>query len=438
TELGQTTEFELKTLLGFLYFAERNVDFACIEVGLGGRLDATNVVKPTVTVITNIGLDHTNILGDTHAKIAAEKAGILKPGIPCFTATDHPDALETIARIAAERGVPLARVRRGDVSGPTGNAAEVYWEVEKPSPPRPPSPTLWERGESERALPEPSRELIALARKLRQQGTTAEALLWKLLRSGRLHGRKFRRQHPIGRFIADFFCDDARLIIEIDGAVHQEASQQERDQEREAILRQYALNFLRFSNEEVLSETERVLKIISNFVLSHSCSRPLDSPLSHSVGEGGRGGEGETAPVSIATPTHLYPAMEMRMGGLYQRENAACAVAAVERALAERNVELPEEAVRKALATAALPGRLSVLRIPDGPLVVMDGAHNAMAAEALAGPIAALRSQHGIRRTLLVIGMVGGHAPEGVLAALAPDAAAVYVCQPDWKRAIPA
>lgn len=135
TELGQTTEFELKTMLGFLYFAEQGVDYACIEVGLGGRLDATNVVRPTVTVITNIGLDHTNILGDTHAQIAAEKAGILKPGVPCFTATDNPDALEVISRIAGEREVPLARVRQGAVSGPTNDPCDVRWEALTPPTP---------------------------------------------------------------------------------------------------------------------------------------------------------------------------------------------------------------------------------------------------------------------------------------------------------------
>ena len=119
TEFGQTTEFELKTALGFCWFAEQNVDYACVEVGLGGRLDATNIVKPLVTVITNIGLDHTQILGDTHALIAAEKAGIIKPGVPCITATDHPDALDVIARIAQERNAPLAFVRRGDATTPT-------------------------------------------------------------------------------------------------------------------------------------------------------------------------------------------------------------------------------------------------------------------------------------------------------------------------------
>lgn len=112
TPYGQTTEFELKTAAGLLHFAESQVDFAAIEVGLGGRLDATNVVEPDSCVITNIGLDHTQILGDTHARIAAEKAGILKPGVPSVTATDEPSALEVIRRTAAERGSPLRWVSR--------------------------------------------------------------------------------------------------------------------------------------------------------------------------------------------------------------------------------------------------------------------------------------------------------------------------------------
>jgi dihydrofolate synthase/folylpolyglutamate synthase len=144
------------------------------------------------------------------------------------------------------------------------------------------------------------------------------------------------------------------------------------------------------------------------------------------------------APVTVATAKRLYRGLEMRMGGVYQRANAACAVAAAERALAARQVELPEEAVREALATTALPGRLTVLRLPNGPLVVLDGAHNALAAESLRGPLAALQEQYDIRRLFLVIGMLEGHAPEEVLAALSPGAARLYACQPDWRRAQPA
>lgn len=112
TEHGPTTEFELKTAIGLCYFAEQSVDYVVLEVGLGGRLDATNVIpKPLVTVITNIGLDHTELLGETLGEIAAEKAGIIKPGIPCVTGVPPgSEAGEVIARICAERGAPLVQV----------------------------------------------------------------------------------------------------------------------------------------------------------------------------------------------------------------------------------------------------------------------------------------------------------------------------------------
>lgn len=79
----QPSFFELATMMGFCYFADRQVDVAIIEVGLGGRLDSTNIITPTLSVITNISMDHTQFLGDTLPQIAAEKAGIMKPGVPC-------------------------------------------------------------------------------------------------------------------------------------------------------------------------------------------------------------------------------------------------------------------------------------------------------------------------------------------------------------------
>jgi len=112
TDLGPTTEFELKTAVGLCYFAEQAVDYAVLEVGLGGRLDATNVVaRPLVTVITNIGLDHTELLGDTLGAIAAEKAGIIKPGVPCVTGVPvGGEAWDRIERVCAERGARLISI----------------------------------------------------------------------------------------------------------------------------------------------------------------------------------------------------------------------------------------------------------------------------------------------------------------------------------------
>jgi dihydrofolate synthase/folylpolyglutamate synthase len=94
------TTFEITTALGFLYFARQDCDAAVIEVGLGGRLDATNVVTPCVSVITSLSLDHTQVLGDTLAKIAGEKAGIIKPGVPVVSSPQKEEALTVLKNVA--------------------------------------------------------------------------------------------------------------------------------------------------------------------------------------------------------------------------------------------------------------------------------------------------------------------------------------------------
>jgi len=105
------TFFEVATALGFDWFASHGVQWAVVEVGLGGRLDTTNVLAPEVCAITNIGLDHAEILGETHEKIAIEKAGILKPGVPAVSGVEHDVAASTIARVAREVGAPLHQAR---------------------------------------------------------------------------------------------------------------------------------------------------------------------------------------------------------------------------------------------------------------------------------------------------------------------------------------
>lgn len=100
------TFFEVTTLLAWMLFDEERVDLAVLETGLGGRLDCTNVCQPLVTVITSIGLDHTHILGDTLSKIAAEKAGILKPGVPVVQGQLPLDADLVVASQALSLGCP--------------------------------------------------------------------------------------------------------------------------------------------------------------------------------------------------------------------------------------------------------------------------------------------------------------------------------------------
>ena len=99
--------FEAVTALSFLYFAEAGVDLAVVEVGLGGRLDATNVLRPRLCLITHIGHDHGALLGETLPEIAREKAGIVKPGIPVLAGTDRPEARAVIRTTAEERGAPF-------------------------------------------------------------------------------------------------------------------------------------------------------------------------------------------------------------------------------------------------------------------------------------------------------------------------------------------
>src|SRR4026209_491491 len=99
-KIPKLTTFEITTALGLLAFAKQKVDAAVIEVGLGGRLDATNIVTPKISVITSLSYDHMAVLGDTLAKIAGEKAGIIKDGVPVVSAPQKEEALEVLERVA--------------------------------------------------------------------------------------------------------------------------------------------------------------------------------------------------------------------------------------------------------------------------------------------------------------------------------------------------
>jgi dihydrofolate synthase/folylpolyglutamate synthase len=129
------TFFEVVTVLALKFFAEQKCDLVIWETGLGGRLDATNIVTPLASVITNIQLDHQQWLGDTLGKIAAEKAGIIKPGVPVLTATDEPEALAVIEQTAGEKKAPLIKINSGE-----GRRAAVPNQNQSGSPTRRPSP----------------------------------------------------------------------------------------------------------------------------------------------------------------------------------------------------------------------------------------------------------------------------------------------------------
>lgn len=106
----QLTTFEITTALAFVYFSRKQVDVTVLEVGLGGRLDATNIVTPVVSVITSLSYDHTYLLGNTLAEIAGEKGGIIKPEIPVVLAPQKDEARMVIEQISSERSAPLTIV----------------------------------------------------------------------------------------------------------------------------------------------------------------------------------------------------------------------------------------------------------------------------------------------------------------------------------------
>jgi dihydrofolate synthase / folylpolyglutamate synthase len=110
--IQRLTTFEITTALALLYYARKNVDIAVVEVGLGGRLDATNVVDPIVTVITSLSYDHMNVLGNTLTEIASEKAGIIKEGRPIVTSPQKDEAVKVIQRTAVDKKAPLTEVGR--------------------------------------------------------------------------------------------------------------------------------------------------------------------------------------------------------------------------------------------------------------------------------------------------------------------------------------
>ena len=103
---------------------------------------------------------------------------------------------------------------------------------------------------------------VQLARGLRRAETSAESKLWKALRNRQLDGWKFKRQVPFGRYILDFFCFDARLVVEIDGATHADARDKARDEDRSAVLGENGVNVMRVSNADVMDNIDGVLEMI--------------------------------------------------------------------------------------------------------------------------------------------------------------------------------
>ena len=130
SEFGRVSFFEIYTALAFSYFADKATDFAVIEVGLGGRLDATNVVAPVTTVITPIGLEHTAILGETYSEIAGEKAEIIKHGCPLALAPQHPEARAVFEKVARARSAPIVKVKDLPQTGSSSSESQIIYNTD--------------------------------------------------------------------------------------------------------------------------------------------------------------------------------------------------------------------------------------------------------------------------------------------------------------------
>lgn len=124
---SEATFFEVTTALAFWYFAHKKVDWAVIETGLGGRLDATNIINPEVSVITNISLEHTNLLGRTIYKIAGEKAGIIKPRVPLVTGVENNgnDAAQRFREVCREKRSPVYFHNPSDFGRSRRNGSDI-------------------------------------------------------------------------------------------------------------------------------------------------------------------------------------------------------------------------------------------------------------------------------------------------------------------------
>lgn len=130
-KIGKLTTFEITTALAFEAFRRQHVDVAVVEVGLGGRLDSTNIVDPELSVITSLSMDHMKVLGDTLEQIAAEKAGIIKPGKPVVSSPQLPNALSVLEARAAECGSGLTVVNRDVETRITKHSVNGQWFVVK-------------------------------------------------------------------------------------------------------------------------------------------------------------------------------------------------------------------------------------------------------------------------------------------------------------------
>jgi len=215
-EIDGLTTYELITAIGFLYFAETTIDFAVVEVGLGGRLDATNVLQPLVSTITSISYDHMHLLGDSLSDIAREKAGIIKPGIPVVSSPQQYEVEVVLKETAKKNGSPFIQVGKDWHFSP-GNHSLIgqslyIWSVEE----QPLMDVFVESGGNEEWVP-PRYETSLLGYHQVVNAATSYAVLDVLNNNGVEIGEDnikegFRTVSWPGRF--DVICIDPIIVVD--------------------------------------------------------------------------------------------------------------------------------------------------------------------------------------------------------------------------------
>jgi very-short-patch-repair endonuclease len=312
----------------------------------------------------NLSPDHLDRHGDMAGYIAAKRAIFDRQEAYDLAVVGVDDA-ESRAMAAWLRGRPAQVVT---ITGKTKPEAAEIAEVEVRSPP-PLEGGGW--GEGCVQPPSPQVSLLPYARRMRHAPTPAERKLWQALRKRQASGFKFRRQMPLGPFIADFYCAASQLVVELDGISHIDS---QTDAERDAWMQERGIRVVRYSNHEVLSNCEGVCLAIEQF----ATSTPPPGPLPH--------GEGETLlPNSLpnasslslhASSLSLPLANAPALPGQHNAQNAAAAYAIA------RFLGVPHVTIEQALTTfPGLPHRQQRLRTIDGITFINDSkATNADAA----------------------------------------------------------
>jgi dihydrofolate synthase/folylpolyglutamate synthase len=314
------TFFEVVTVMALLHFKRENVDIAVVEVGMGGRLDATNIITPEVSVITSISYDHSEFLGNTLKEIAHEKAGIIKRGIPVVTSYQEPEVMQVIREKAIEKGTELYTYGKDFLS---------------------------------------------------------------ILKTEDISGISF-----------DYHSYSIPRIIHLESQNTLNKIQENSEESHDSL---FTLNdlFLPLTGKHQVQNVSVAIKA-AMIVLNNNISK---------MGNGGTGKRrNKKAAISRIPPFTDF---------IYQKKNIV-------------------SIIRTGLAKTRWPGRLEVVK--EDPLILIDGAHNPAASEALSRTLKKIFMEK-YRRIIIVLGIMGDKDVSGIMEPLLPLASEIILTYPEYSRA---